>query len=137
MKKLKYQLTTKVFTKIIENKILVLQKNDLKITPFTAKAYTILLAKQLNITNLISFSNFKFPLSLFVFSNYQYLQSYLLFVKQQNKVLSSIVFTKINSNIIVKDTNNLKAFDSKQTFLNFSHLFKSNILLLKTLKMFN
>ena len=137
MKKLKYQLTTKVFTKIIENKILVLQKNDSKIASFTPKAYTILLAKQLNITTLIPFSSFKFPLSLFVFSNYLDLQAYLFIVNKSSKSLSSIVFTKINSNIIIKNTNNLKVFDSKQTFLNFSQLFKSNILLLKTLKMFN
>jgi hypothetical protein len=137
MKKLKYQLTTKVFTKIIENKILVLQKNDTKIVSFPSKAYTILLAKQLKITNLIPFSSFKFPLSLFAFSNYLDLQAYLFVINKNNRSLSSIVFTKIKSNIIVKNTEHLKAFDSKQTFLNFSKLFNSNILLLKTLKMFN
>ena len=136
MKKLKYQLTTKFFIKIIENKILVLQKNNILYNNIPNKSYTILLAKQLSFTNLIPFIKFKFPLSLFLFSTYLELQTYLQKVKQQDKAMTSIVFTKINSNIILKSDKNIKTFNSKEIFLNFSQIFNLNILILKALKLF-
>ena len=64
------------------------------------------------------------------------LQTYLQKIKQQDKAMTSIVFTKINSNIILKSDKNIKTFNSKEIFLNFSQIFNLNILILKALKLF-
>ena len=136
MKKLKYQLTTKFFANIIKIKILVLQKLIPGQSLSESKTYTKVLAKQLDFANLIPLKKFKFPLSLFTFASYHDLQMYYNHLQKTGIVLSSIVLTKIKSNIILKSHDHIKLFNSKQTFLNFSYLFRSNILILKTLKMF-
>lgn len=140
MKKLKYELTIKLFSKIIKNKILVLQKNNflpnINNNYVLKKTYTILLAKQLNFTNLISFNQFKFPLSLYCFNDYEAFKLYLKILSNTDKQFSSIVFTKIKSNIIFKNNNLLKIFNSKEIFYTFKNIFNSNILILKTLKFF-
>ena len=125
MKNLKESLTNSFFSKqILQSKVFVLENietNNFKNNKILSSLFfTKKTSKGIIFSTFFNTSILKFPLTFFYFQNYLELNSYILKLKS-----SSIIFMKINFNLITVNKICLKFFHIKKIFLVTNWLFNT------------